>query len=164
MFHRHFFESERYSRLFDKGDFKYVILNLLKDKPCHGYEIIRVLEEQFHGLYSPSAGSIYPTLQLLEDMEYVCSTERDGKKIYTITESGKDFLSKHQETIDRIKAHIDRWGGSISHEQFRSTMRDLRNIGRMFVAEVHHGEPDKIEDIRQIIARSCKDVEAIANR
>ena len=81
MFHRGFFQWERKFRLFEKGDLKYVILDLLKDKPSHGYEIIRALEERFHGFYSPSAGSIYPTLQLLEDMGHVKSSEADGKKV-----------------------------------------------------------------------------------
>ena len=58
MFDRHLFQSERQSRLFEKGDLKYVILNLLKDKPSHGYEIMRALEESFHGFYTPSAGSV----------------------------------------------------------------------------------------------------------
>ena len=58
MFHRRFFEFEGRARLFEKGDLKYVILDLLKDKPRHGYEIIRALEERFHGFYTPSAGSV----------------------------------------------------------------------------------------------------------
>jgi DNA-binding PadR family transcriptional regulator len=67
---RHFFEFEGHghghARFFEKGDLKYVILDLLKDKPRHGYEIIRALEDRFHG-FTPSAGSVYPTLQLLDD-------------------------------------------------------------------------------------------------
>ena len=55
--------------MFEKGDLKYVILDLLKDEPSHGYEVIRKLEERSRGFYSPSPGSVYPTLQLLEDME-----------------------------------------------------------------------------------------------
>ena len=69
MFHRPFFPFERQPRFFEKGDLKYVILNLLKDKPSHGYEIIRAMEELFHGLYTPSAGSVYPTLQMLRSEE-----------------------------------------------------------------------------------------------
>lgn len=56
------------SCLFQKSDVKYVILDLLNEKPSHGYEIMRALEERSHGFYSPSAVSVYPTLQLLEDM------------------------------------------------------------------------------------------------
>src|SRR5512137_1253073 len=106
MFGRRFFEHGRHARLFEKGDLKYVILDLLKDKPSHGYEIIRALEERFQGFYSPSAGSVYPTLQLLEDIGYVKSSEQDGKKVYTITEEGRKFLHEQEATIDRIKDHM----------------------------------------------------------
>ena len=68
---------ERGERIFHKGDFKYVILDLLKDKPRHGYEIIRELENQFNGFYTPSPGAVYPTLQYLEEMEFVTSESRD---------------------------------------------------------------------------------------
>ena len=88
MFRGHFPGFERHAHLFERGHLKYVILDLLKDKPAHGYEIIKALEERFHGFYSPSAGSVYPTLQLLEDMGYVKSSDQDGKKVYTITAEG----------------------------------------------------------------------------
>ncbi|MCJ7743765.1 MAG: PadR family transcriptional regulator, partial [Dehalococcoidales bacterium] len=58
---------------FRRGVFKYIILQYLKDKPSHGYEIIRALEERLHGLYVPSAGTIYPRLQMLEERGYVTS-------------------------------------------------------------------------------------------
>ncbi len=106
MFNKRFFQYEVRSHLFEKGDLKYIILDLLKDKPSHGYEIIRALEERFHGFYTPSAGSVYPTLQLLEDMGYVSSLEQDGKKVYTITEAGKSFLSEREETVHKIKDHV----------------------------------------------------------
>jgi DNA-binding PadR family transcriptional regulator len=86
----------RRGRVFEKGDLKYVILDLLKDEPSHGYELIRALEERFRGFYSPSPGSIYPTLQLLEDLGHVTVTQRDGKKVYTITEQGRGFLEEHR--------------------------------------------------------------------
>ncbi len=82
----------RRGRVFEKGDLKYVILDLLKDKPSHGYEVIRALEERSRGFYSPSPGSVYPTLQLLEDLGYVSATQRDGKKVYEITDEGRQAL------------------------------------------------------------------------
>ena len=112
MFRNHFFGFENHSRLFEKGDLKYVILDLLKDKPSHGYEIIKALENRFHGFYSPSAGTVYPTLQLLEDMGYVKSSEQDGKKVYTITDEGRNFLNERHETMDKIKEPYAKLGRS----------------------------------------------------
>ncbi len=65
---------------FERGDIKYVILDLLRERPSYGYEIIRALEERFGGLYTPSAGTVYPTLQMLEEMGYVTSSQSEGEK------------------------------------------------------------------------------------
>jgi hypothetical protein len=83
-----FGHGPRRGRMFERGDLKYVILDLLEDGPSHGYAVIRNLEERSRGFYSPSPGTVYPTLQLLEDMGHVTSTQQDGKKIYAITTSG----------------------------------------------------------------------------
>ena len=58
----------RPGRLFEQGDLKYVILRMLEEKPRHGYEIIKELEERFSGAYSPSPGTVYPTLTMLVDL------------------------------------------------------------------------------------------------
>src|SRR6476469_8392267 len=77
----------RGGRMFEQGDLKYVILQLLEEKPRHGYEIIKALEERFGGAYSPSAGTVYPTLTLLEDLGYARVTfAAGGKKVYSITD------------------------------------------------------------------------------
>ncbi len=84
-------------RFFGRGDLKYVLLDLLQERPMHGYEMIKALEERSHGFYVPSAGSIYPTLQLLEDRELVVSSETNGKKVYSITDAGRAFLAERQQ-------------------------------------------------------------------
>jgi DNA-binding PadR family transcriptional regulator len=78
-----------------------VILRLIREKPMHGYEIIKALEEQFHGCYTPSAGSVYPTLQMLEDQGYVRIVEEGGKKIYHITPEGEAFLDNKKTCCPR---------------------------------------------------------------
>lgn len=77
-----------------RGDIKYFILEVLEKKPSHGYEIIRSLEERWDGRYKPSPGSVYPTLQLLEEGGYLISQQMDSKKVYTITEEGKQLLKE----------------------------------------------------------------------
>ncbi|WP_317996953.1 PadR family transcriptional regulator [Vulcanimicrobium alpinum] len=74
-----------------RGDVKYLVLEMLAEGPKHGYEIIRWIEER-RGV-RPSAGSVYPTLQLLEDGSYVTSEQIEGKRVYTITESGRELLT-----------------------------------------------------------------------
>jgi DNA-binding PadR family transcriptional regulator len=153
MFNRHFPPLDRPPRLFEKGDLKYVILDLLKDKPSHGYEIIRAMEESFHGFYSPSAGSVYPNLQMLDDMGYASSSEHDGKKIYTISEEGKQFLKEHQEDVNRIKSQMKEWRSPHhNHEAFIQTMSEIRNLGRKVGRNAHQLDSKKLEQIQKVIA------------
>jgi DNA-binding PadR family transcriptional regulator len=164
MFRRPFFRFERQSRLFEKGDLKYVILNLLKDKPSHGYEIIRALEELFHGFYTPSAGSVYPTLQMLEDMGYVSSSERDGKKIYTITEEGKKFLQEQQDVMDKIEKQMKDWWGPHNCGDFHGTMHEFGKLGRLIGHRPHHMPPEKWSKIKDIISKAGQDIEDILEK
>jgi DNA-binding PadR family transcriptional regulator len=69
---------------------------LLSDKPMHGYDLIRELEERSGGAWRPSPGSIYPTLQLLEDEGLVTGEEQDGKRVYTITDAGRAELEERR--------------------------------------------------------------------
>jgi DNA-binding PadR family transcriptional regulator len=170
MFGRHFREESGpfvHSRFFDKGDLKYVILDLLKDKPAHGYEIIRALESRFHGFYTPSAGSVYPTLQLMEDLGYIKALEQDGKKVYTVTEEGIKFLKERKETVDKIKDHMRAWWGHGKLRDFASpikeSMMDLGEIRRSIITAAHHKDVEKLGKIKEIIAKARGDIQALIN-
>jgi DNA-binding PadR family transcriptional regulator len=164
MFHRPFFQFERQSRLFEKGDLKYVILNLLKDKPSHGYEIIRAMEELFHGFYTPSAGSVYPTLQMLDDIGYVSVSEHDGKKVYTITKEGTKFLDEQQEMLAKIECQMKDWWGPRNIDDFHDTIHELRNIGRVVGSRAHHLGAEKWTKIRDVVSRTRKEIEEILEK
>jgi DNA-binding PadR family transcriptional regulator len=151
MFGSHFYGSERHYRPVEKGALKYVILDLLKDQPSHGYEIIRALEDRFHGFYTPSAGSVYPTLQLLEDMGYVTSAERDGKKVYTITDEGRKHLGDEKEHIDDIKGRMKDFWGMHNCADFRETLMEFRGLGRMFREHARDLNEDQWKRIREIV-------------
>jgi DNA-binding PadR family transcriptional regulator len=156
-----FFHGPRRGSSFQRGDLKYVILNLIKDKPRHGYEIIRELEELSYGLYTPSPGAVYPTLQMLEDLGYASATERDGKKIYTITEQGNQFLAERKDSADEIRSQMKhRWS--------------FKNIGRMaMVMKEHHAledllgrgflrlDADKAPRICDVLISAYKEIEKI---
>src|SRR3989442_766720 len=103
---------------FGAGDMKYVMLKLLKEKPRHGYEIMKELEERMHGCYSPSPGTVYPTLQWLEDEGLVVARDVEGKKGYEITDTGRTFLDEHKDIVedifDRVTETVERTvGGSV---------------------------------------------------
>ena len=98
----------RIGRLLEHGDLRFVILALLKDKPSHGYELIRALEERTGGAYRPSPGAIYPTLSLLEDEGFARPTgEQGGRKAYEITEAGIEALERNKAGVDAVFARLD---------------------------------------------------------
>jgi DNA-binding PadR family transcriptional regulator len=102
-------------RVFERGDLKFVILRLVSEKPMHGYEVMRALEEESCGCYKASPGSVYPTLQMLEDEGYLRYREEEGKKVYEITDEGREYLDDHGDVVDeifeRISSFADRYWG-----------------------------------------------------
>lgn len=94
-------------RVFDQGDLRFVILKLIAEKPRHGYEIIKDIEDRLAGSYSPSPGVIYPTLTLLEELGYASvGASVGGKKLYSITPEGEAALVANRATVDAIFARI----------------------------------------------------------
>lgn len=81
-------------RYFGRGNVKYALLELLAAEPMHGYQMMKALEEKSDGQYTPSAGSIYPTLQMLEDRGWIAADEPDGKKVFRATEAGLEALKE----------------------------------------------------------------------
>ena len=96
----------RGGRLFDHGDLRFVLLHLIAEKPRHGYEIIKAIEDLAGGAYSPSPGVIYPTLTMLEELGYATLSEQAGKKLYALTEAGAAFLRENQRTADAVVARM----------------------------------------------------------
>ena len=96
-------------RFFAHGDLRLVILNLIAEKPRHGYEIIKAIEDAVAGAYSPSPGTIYPTLTLLEELGYVTvAPSEDGtKKLHAITEQGRAFLEANRPALDALLKRME---------------------------------------------------------
>ncbi|HEU4892676.1 MAG TPA: PadR family transcriptional regulator [Vicinamibacterales bacterium] len=91
-----------------RGQLNQIVLEIIKDKPRHGYDVIKGIEEKFHGLYAPSAGSVYPILQALEDQGFVTSSQEGGKKIYSITADGKKELKENKDKLSEMREHLRR--------------------------------------------------------
>ena len=165
MFDRHDFRHWGPGRMFQKGDFKYLVLDLLKDKPRYGYEIIRELEERFHGFYSPSPGAVYPTLQYLEDTGHVTSREQDGKRIYTITAEGLKFLETEAKTVEdvfeRMRHGWGHWWNSDLRDQFREVMGEIADLGRLVARRARGMNRDKMRRIGEVLKKAYAEVEKI---
>jgi DNA-binding PadR family transcriptional regulator len=156
-----FFQGPWRESSFQKGDLKYVILDLIKDKPRHGYEIIRELEELSHGMYKPSPGAVYPTLQMLEEMGYTSSTERDGKKIYTITEQGRQFLVEQKESADEVRSHIKHHWSFKNIGRMAMMMKEYHALEHLLSRGLRSLDADKIQRICETLTRAYQDIESI---
>ncbi|MEO7962405.1 MAG: PadR family transcriptional regulator [Gemmatimonadaceae bacterium] len=156
----------RGGRIFEQGDLKYVILQLLADKPRHGYEIIKALEDRFAGAYAPSAGTVYPTLSLLEDIGYATVTlEEGGKKIYAITDEGRKYLEENRSAVDDIFDRITDLGASFLSDSMGDLSRSYASVGRAVYASAarYYKDKEKVAKVREILERAARDIdEALA--
>ncbi|HLZ67198.1 MAG TPA: PadR family transcriptional regulator [Aliidongia sp.] len=104
---RHGWGGGRMGRLFEQGDLRFLILSLIEEKPRHGYEIIKAIEDKLLGLYSPSPGVIYPTLTLLEEMGCATVAQAEGnKKLYAITDEGRAYLASNHSIMTVVLEKI----------------------------------------------------------
>jgi DNA-binding PadR family transcriptional regulator len=79
-----------------RGDVRTALLSLLEDKPMHGYDLIGELEQRSGGMWRPSPGSVYPTLQMLEEEGLVSGEDQDGKRVFSLTDAGKAELEQRR--------------------------------------------------------------------
>lgn len=151
---------------FGAGDMKYVILKLLKEKPMHGYEVMKALEEHTHGCYKPSPGTVYPTLQWLEDEGLVASGEAEGKKVYSITEQGLAFLEEHKSTVEdifeRVADTIDRLVGEPMPDVSRAVGRVVSQAYR--TAWKLGDDEQKKRRIAEILDQTAKELAALVGQ
>ena len=116
-------------RFFAHGDLRLVILDLIAEKPRHGYEIIKAIEDRVGGAYSPSPGTVYPTLTLLEEIGYVTVTPGEGtKKLHEITADGRAFLEGSRPAVDALLARMDEAGQAYGGAPPASVTRGLENL------------------------------------
>ncbi|MEY9945897.1 PadR family transcriptional regulator [Kitasatospora sp. GAS1066B] len=117
------------SSVFAHGRLRLYLLKLLDESPRHGYEVIRLLEGRFHGLYAPSAGTVYPRLAKLEQEGLVEHSTEGGRKVYRITEAGRQELTDRQDDLAELEVEISdsvaQLAGAI-REDVRDSAKDLR--------------------------------------
>ena len=153
----------RGGRMFEQGDLKYVILQLLEEKPRHGYEIIKEIEDRFSGAYSPSPGTVYPTLTLLEDLGYArAKPEEGGKKIYEITDEGRAHLAENKPLIDDIFSKIEEFAQSIFGEPMMEVNRGLKNVAAAVYGSKRSGRStEQMKKIREILDRAAVEIDGV---
>lgn len=158
--------GRRRRQFFESGEVKYVILRLIKEKPRHGYEIIKALEQETRGWYTASAGTVYPTLQLLEDQGYVRIVEADGKKVYHITPEGEAFLEDHRDVLDDILERVKEAVQGLADGSLGDLNETFARMAGMAYKQAWRERPgdDRTQRIVEILKQAQRDIETVMAR
>jgi DNA-binding PadR family transcriptional regulator len=149
--------------MFDQGDLRYVLLQLITEKPRHGYELIKAIEEQFGGMYSPSPGIVYPNLNLLEELGYLRSetAAESTRKLYTITAEGTNYLAANRAAVDAIFARIAEIGRAYGGGPAPEIRRAMANLETALSIRLGKGPLDaaQLRTITEALDRAAGEVE-----
>ena len=150
-------------RFFAHGDLRLVILNLIADKPRHGYELIKEIEDSVGGAYSPSPGVIYPTLTLLEELGYAEAAADGAKKLYTITDEGRAFLIANQATVEMLRQRMAEASGTHGRGRAAAIVRAMENLKMALRLRAASGgvNDETIDAIAAVIDEAAKKVEKL---
>jgi DNA-binding PadR family transcriptional regulator len=129
------------------GDLRIVVLALLEEGPRHGYDIIKALEEKSSGVYSPSPGVVYPTLTYLEEVGYAAAQSEGNKKVYSITDSGRTYLTENRDVAEMTLDGLEKFGRKMA--QARSWWEGKRGSGRDAPDRDIPGVIDEINEARR---------------
>jgi DNA-binding PadR family transcriptional regulator len=150
-------------RMFDQGDLKYVILQLLDEKPRHGYDVIKELEARSKGTYSPSPGTEYPTLTMLEEMGYARATDDAGKRVYEITPEGKQYLEANSSTVESIFERIQETVEPFFSSSMGEVRQAMKHLARSSLGSAmkYAEKPDVLAQIAQVLDRAAAEIDEI---
>jgi DNA-binding PadR family transcriptional regulator len=133
------------SPVFRHGRLRLYLLKLLDDAPKHGYEVIRLLQDRFMGVYAPSPGTIYPRLARLEEEGLVTHDDVEGRKVYRLTDKGREEINERMDDLAELEEEIT---------------ESVRDIAR----EVKEDVRETVRSLREEIARAARDVRQDAER
>jgi DNA-binding PadR family transcriptional regulator len=156
----HFFSHGRGGRSVRRGNVRFAILSVLQDRPMHGYQVISELESRTRGRWRPSAGSVYPTLQLLEDEGLLASEEVEGRRTYSLTDDGRKAAEEHPMSADGwLDSDVGTDGPDV-RKLAASVMEAVMQVRRIGTAEANEAAREILTDARRRLYRLLADDEA----
>jgi len=166
----------RIGRFLAHGDLRFLLLRLISEKPSHGYELIKDIEDRVAGAYTPSPGVIYPTLTLLEELGWIRAARSDGtKKLFEVTPDGLLALDANKATVEDIFARMDKaqadkqaapdeegdvaafWKHRHRHREVRHALHEMRNALRQRAWDKTLGD-SQVDAIVDIIRDATKQI------
>ncbi len=155
----------RRRQMFEGGQMRLVILKLLHERPRHGYDIIKALSELFEGSYSPSAGTVYPTLSLLEELAQVEATQEGGRRVFRLTRQGQEELNRRHKEVEEIFQRVDK----AAHQLSAGSLGELREAFHALAKAVFQGtwfspSARAVREVAQLLNRTAEEVEKLYQR
>lgn len=145
-----------------RGDIPVAILSVLAEQPMHGYDLIRELETRSGGVWHPSAGSVYPTLQMLQEQGLLTSEEQDGKRVYSITDAGRAHLEERSSRPGGSSPwEFAREGAREGKERFGKLFAAMGQLGGAVMQVAREGSTEQVEQVAQIVAEARKKAYAL---
>jgi DNA-binding PadR family transcriptional regulator len=152
----------RLRRVFDHGDLRFVLLQLIAEKPRHGYELIKAIEEKFGGMYSPSPGVVYPTLTLLEELGYLrAETGPGARRLYSVTEEGTNFLAANEALVHAISERMAEAARAFGGGPAPEIRRAMHNLETALSIRLGKGPLDdaQVGTITETLDRAASEIE-----
>jgi len=166
--HRHHHRTRGFGRgrFFGAGEVRLALLDLLAEEPRHGYDLIKALETRSGGAYRASAGTIYPTLQLLEDEGLATAEEREGKRVYRLTDAGRALLAEERESVAAIWRRAEDWSewgpwGGLFDPEAAEVLRPALRLAKAAVRAAAR-DPALVDDIRALLRRARSEIEDLS--
>lgn len=131
-----------------KGDFKGLVLFTIASKPMHGYEVMKSIEDRFHGIYKPSPGVIYPALRALRRLKYVRLEGAERRKVYRITASGKAYLRDRRAEMEKTYRAFE---SAVGPER-AALLRDFRRTAQLLMPNLRNITPAQAGELGQALA------------
>ncbi|MCG6207262.1 PadR family transcriptional regulator [Rhodopseudomonas sp. HC1] len=156
-------ELTRASRMLGQGDLKLIALALIAEQPRHGYDLIKVVEEKTAGWYAPSPGVVYPALTFLEDIGHVIAQPEGTKKLYVITDDGRDYLAERRDLAEAVLDRLAAFGETMQQQNgdgadagdlpplLRAALDNLRAAAVRQIAR----DPDNEAELVAVLARAA---------
>jgi len=163
----------RAGRMLSAADLQLIIMALLAEKPRHGYEIIKAIQERTSGSYSPSPGMVYPALTFLEDLGHATLAADGAKKSYALTDSGRAAVQENQAKIDALFAELQRIGqklelarqafegatdASSTDRQALSTLDEARRNLKAMLLDAYDASPAEQQRIAAVLQRTIEEI------
>lgn len=157
-------------RKLSSGDLQLIILALLEDRPAHGYELIKALEERSGGFYTPSPGVIYPALTYLEEIAHAAVEAQGNRKLYSLTDAGRAHLQANRANAEAILDALSRIGGRM--DDVREAFAGFADIDPRATDDLHRARhalkhallhkrgcsPEEARRIAEILSRATAEI------